>query len=35
MFNIINFIIDLFFYDLRNSLSDNEKSIGEKCEYFY
>ena len=35
MLNIINPTIDLFLYDLRNSLSDNEKSIGEKREYFY
>ncbi|NEP82841.1 MAG: hypothetical protein F6K17_05100 [Okeania sp. SIO3C4] len=35
MTDIINPTIDLFLYDLRNSLGDNEKDIEEKRQYFY
>ena len=35
MTNIINPTIDLFLYDLRNSLGDDQKDIEEKRQYFY
>ena len=35
MTNIINPTIDLFLYDLRNSLGDNKKDIEQKRQYFY
>ncbi len=35
MTDIINPTIDLFLYDLRNSLGDDEKDIEEKRQYFY
>lgn len=35
MTDIINPTIDLFLYDLRNSLGDNEEDIEQKRQYFY
>ena len=35
MINIINPTIDLFLYDLRNSLGDDQKDIEQNRQYFY
>ncbi|NEP08583.1 MAG: hypothetical protein F6K34_29775, partial [Okeania sp. SIO4D6] len=35
MTDIINPTIDLFLYDLRNSIGDDEKDIDQKRQYFY
>ncbi|MEM1172493.1 MAG: hypothetical protein AAGJ08_26295 [Cyanobacteria bacterium P01_H01_bin.35] len=35
MTDIINSTIDLFLYDMRNSLGDNEEDIEQKRQYFY